>query len=183
MLRIASIEQPTELASEVAEVYRSAFSVFRDAPTDREVAVFAGETLGRHASREAFRFVAALEGERLIGFIYGYHGRPGEWWEEWIRERLPGELFERWFVNQFDVTEFCVRAERHGEGIGSRLYDRLMAGLAGEPYDRAVLTTRRLNNPARGFYLRRGWEVVWEALDARYSLLGLPLPAAAIQLP
>lgn len=173
-----AIEQPTELASEVADVYRSAFSIFPDAPTEREVAVFAAETLGRHVGREAFRFYAALEGERLVGFIYGYHGRRGEWWEDWIHDRLPTELFDRWFTDQFDVTEFCVRAERHGQGIGSRLYDRLVGDLTGSPYRCAVLTTRRQGNPALAFYRRRGWEVVWDALDARYALLALPLGGA-----
>jgi hypothetical protein len=56
------------------------------------------------------------------------------------------------------------------------LYDALIANVAAElPYTRAVLTTRRSRNPARGFYTKRGWEVVWDALDDRFSLLGLRL--------
>jgi GNAT superfamily N-acetyltransferase len=129
----------------------------------------------RHAEREAFRFIAALEDDDLIGFIYGYHGRRGEWWEDWIHERVPTPIFDEWFKDQFDLTEFCVRADRHRQGVGSRLYDALFAELAGGPHERAVLTTRRLENPARGFYLERGWEVVWDALDDRFSLLGLDL--------
>lgn len=175
MLTIARIDDPVALSAPIADVYGSAFSIFRDGPTTDEVRAFARDTLPRHAAREAFRFIAALEDGELLGFIYGYHGRRGEWWEDWIYERLPAPLFEQWFYNQFDVTEFCVRADRHGQGIGSQLYDALFSGIAGEPYERAVLTTRRIDNPARGFYLRRGWENVWDALDDRFSLLGLQL--------
>ena len=175
MLTLARIADPAALTAQVAEVYRSAFSMFRDGPTDDEVRAFSVETLPRHATREAFCFIAALEDDELIGFIYGYHGRRGEWWEDWIQQRVPAAIFDRWFDNQYDLTEFCVRADRHGEGIGSGLYDALRAELAGSPYERAVLTTRRIDNPARGFYLKRGWEVVWDALDDRFSLLGLHL--------
>ena len=175
MLRITRVEEPAALTRQIAEVYRSAFSIFRDAPTEQEVHTFAQDTIALHAEREGFCFIAALEDAELVGFIYGYHGRRGEWWEDWIHERLPSPIFDEWFDNQFDLTEFCVHAERHGQGIGSRLYDALLGELAGRPYERAVLTTRRIDNPARGFYLRRGWETVWDALDDRFSLLGLRL--------
>jgi GNAT superfamily N-acetyltransferase len=172
VLSIAAIHDLTPLAPQVAEVYRSAFSIFSDGPTEDEVRAFSQDTIPRHAEREGFRFVAALDDDSLVGFIYGYHGRRGEWWENWILERLPQAIFDEWFENQFDLTEFCVRSERHGEGIGSLLYNALFDDVAATSYERAVLTTRRLNNPARGFYLRRGWEVVWDALDDRFSLLG-----------
>lgn len=169
------MEEPVALAAQIAEVYRSAFSVFPDRPADEEVRTFAHETLARHANREAFCFLAALEDDELVGFIYGYHGARGEWWEDWVHERLPADIYDEWFTNQFDVTEFCVRADRHGQGIGSRLYDTLFAEIADAPYDRAVLTTRRAGNPARDFYMRRGWEIVWDGLDRRFALLGLHL--------
>jgi GNAT superfamily N-acetyltransferase len=175
MLRIARIDEPLMLAPQIADVYRSAFSVFRDAPREVEVRTFAWETLPRHSMRQAFRFIAALDDDALIGFIYGYHGRSGEWWEDWIHDRLPVALYDEWFDNQFDVTEFCVRADRQRGGIGSRLYGALLAQVTELPYARAVLTTRRAKNPARGFYLERGWQVVWDALDERFSLLGLRL--------
>ena len=172
MLTIQHVDEPATLASQVAEVYRSAFSIFQDGPRDEEVSKFAYETLRQHTQRAAFRFVAALDGDGLVGFIYGYHGRSGEWWEDWISERVPPVIYDEWFTNQFDVTEFCVRADRHGEGVGSSLYDSLFAQVAEMPYARAVLTTRRADNPAREFYTRRGWEVVWDALDERFSLPG-----------
>jgi GNAT superfamily N-acetyltransferase len=178
VLRIAAIDDPTELIPQVAAVYRSAFSIFPDAPGDREVDAFSRRTLPEHAARADFRFLAALEQDELIGFIYGYHGSRGEWWEDWIRQRLPAPLFDAWFADQFDVTEFCVRVDRQGEGIGSGLYAALLDEVSLMPYRRAVLTTRRMRNPARGFYLRRGWEVVWDALDERFSLLGLELGQA-----
>ena len=173
--RIEQIDEPSVFGSQIAEVYRSAFSIFPDGPGAAEVLSFSQETLPRHAAREAFRFLAAVQDDALVGFIYGYHGRSGEWWEDWIHARLPVTVYDEWFTNQFDVTEFCVRAERHGEGIGSDLYDALFAKITELPYERAVLTTRRLYNPARSFYMKRGWDVVWDALDDRFSLLGLRL--------
>lgn len=176
MLTFQRVREPATMATRVAEVYRSAFSAFGDAPGDDEVNRFAHETLPQHERREGFTFVAALDADELVGFIYGYHGRSGEWWEDWISDRVPRAIYEEWFYNQFDLTEFCVRADRHREGIGSGLYDSLLARLAELPYARAVLTTGRIDNPAREFYTRRGWEVVWDALDDRFSLLGLRLP-------
>lgn len=175
MLSFEPVDEPSTLAPQVAAVYRSAFSIFRDAPRDDEVQKFAYETLQQHTRRESFRFVTAFDDDELIGFIYGYHGRSGQWWEDWIRDRVPPAVYEEWFTNQFDVTEFCVRADRHREGIGSGLYDALFSQVTEMPYERAVLTTRRAGNPARDFYARRGWEVVWDALDDRFSLLGLRL--------
>jgi ribosomal protein S18 acetylase RimI-like enzyme len=176
MLTIERVRDPGPLTAQIADVYRAAFSTFPDGPDEHEVWTFAEETLPRHALREAFRFFAATEDDALVGLIYGYHGRDGEWWEDWLHARIPQQLYEHWFTNQFDLTEFCVRPDRQHEGIGSMLYDALIANVAAElPYTRAVLTTRRSRNPARGFYTKRGWEVVWDALDDRFSLLGLRL--------
>lgn len=176
MLTIERLRDPGPLTAQIADVYRSAFSIFADGPDEAEVRTFSEETLPRHTVREAFRFFAAFDDDLLVGFIYGYHGRDGEWWEDWLHARIPRQLYDDWFTDQFDVTEFCVRADRHGRGIGSALYDALLANLTSElPYRRAVLTTRRGQNPARRFYARRGWEVVWDALDDRFSLLGLRL--------
>jgi GNAT superfamily N-acetyltransferase len=175
VLTFARIYDPAELAPQVAEIYGSAFSVFSDGPTEQEVRVFSRQTLPQQADREGFRFFAALEDDVLVGFIYGFHGRDGQPWEDWIHARVPAAVYDEWFANQFDLTEFCVRADRHGEGIGSRLYETLFAELAQSHFERAVLTTRRVANPARRFYLTRGWEVAWEALDDRFSLFGLRL--------
>jgi GNAT superfamily N-acetyltransferase len=175
VLTFARIDDPAALTSQVAEVYSSAFSIFRDGPSEQEVRAFSRQTLPEQAGREGFRFIAAFEDEHLLGFIYGFHGDRGEPWEEWIHARLPAGVYDEWFVNQFDLTEFCVRADRHGEGIGSQLYAALLTELAQTPYERAVLTTRRIANPAREFYARRGWEVAWDALDDRFSLFGLRL--------
>jgi GNAT superfamily N-acetyltransferase len=175
VLTFTRIYDPSPLAPQVAEVYGSAFSIFRDGPTEQEVRAFSRQTLPQQTDREGFQFVAALEDDVLLGFIYGFHGRSGEPWEDWVRARVPLAVYDEWFDNQFDLTEFCVRADRHGEGIGSRLYETLFAELAQAQFERAVLTTRRVANPARDFYLRRGWEVAWEALDDRFSLFGLRL--------
>jgi len=175
VLTLARIDEPAVLLPQVAEVYGSAFSIFRDGPTEQEVQAFSRQTLPQQAAREGFRFIAAFEDDVLVGFIYGFHGERGEPWEEWIHARMPAAVYDEWFVNQFDLTEFCVHADRHGQGIGSQLYDALFVELAETPFERAVLTTRRIDNPARGFYLKRGWEVAWDALDDRFSLLGLRL--------
>jgi GNAT superfamily N-acetyltransferase len=175
VLTFARIDEPAALAPQVAEVYGSAFSIFRDSPTKQEVRTFSWQTLPEQAGRAGFRFVAAFDDDALAGFIYGFHGDRGEPWEDWIHARLPVAVYDEWFVNQFDLTEFCVLADRHGQGIGSQLYAALLTELAQTPYERAVLTTRRIANPAREFYMRRGWEVAWDALDDRFSLFGLRL--------
>jgi GNAT superfamily N-acetyltransferase len=169
---MAEIERPQELEpliSTLAEIYRGAFGTLPYPVTNATVHQFATEILPRHAGRADFKLLVAREDDQVVGFIYGYAGASGQYWEDWLAARIPPDVYAEWFGGHFAVTEFCVLPEHHGRGIGSALHDTLLSGLA---HERAVLTTHRLDSPAQRLYARKGWTVLWEAVDDRHSLLG-----------
>ncbi len=51
--------------------------IWPDASRDR-----VGEILPRHVVRDGFRFLAAFDGDHLVGFVYGYRGGTGQWWHD-----------------------------------------------------------------------------------------------------
>jgi GNAT superfamily N-acetyltransferase len=172
---MAVIERPPELEPLIptlAEIYREAFGTLPYPVTDATVRQFATEILPRHAARTDFKLLVAREDAEVVGFIYGYAGAAGQYWEDWLAARIPPEVYAEWFGGHFAVTEFCVRPAYHGRGIGSALHDQLLDGL---PHDRAVLTSHRLDSRARRLYAHKGWIVLCEAVDDRHSLLGLRL--------
>jgi GNAT superfamily N-acetyltransferase len=169
---MAVIEAPDRLQPlipELAEVYREAFSTLPFPVTDATIRQFRNEILPRHAARADFKLLVAREDDRIIGFIYGYAGASGQYWEDWLAARIPHEVYEEWFGGHFAVTEFCVLPAHHGRGIGSALHDHLLDGL---PHERAVLTAHRIDSPARRLYAHKGWQVLCDPVDERHALLG-----------
>ena len=157
---------------ELVDVYRAAFTV---APYDEDegaVARFRDEQLPRHAGREGFRCVVAREDEQIVGFAYGYTGRRGKWWTDYVAERVPQELADEWLDGHFEFVELAVDPGYQRRGIGGALHDALLAGL---PHAHALISTWRDEVPARRLYLTRGWPVLQEELDPSSSLLGLNL--------
>jgi hypothetical protein len=77
------------------------------------------EILPRHAQRAAFRFLAArTEDGQLVGFAYGYEGRPGEWWHDSVAAALAPEQQVMWLApGHFEFVELQVapRARRSGD--------------------------------------------------------------------
>lgn len=121
------------------------------------------EILPRHARRRGFRFLAARTDDgTLAGFAYGYLGGPGEWWHDHVAAALGPELTRRWLSpGHFEFAELQVRPELRRRGIGLRLHDALLEGLAGPT---AALSTERDNVPAITLYERRGWQVILDEI-------------------
>ncbi len=101
-----------------------------------------------------FQFHAALDGEELVGFIYGYHLQRTNWWPQMILPALREAGQDHWLDDCFELVEFAVDPARQGTGIGSRLYDALLAGVT-EP--RALLGTDPPPTAAHSLYRKRGW--------------------------
>jgi GNAT superfamily N-acetyltransferase len=131
--------------------------------------------LERHATCRDFRFLAATapEGGRLLGFIYGYSGEPGQWFHDLLRATLSPDLVERWLIGSFELVEFGVVPEAQGRGLGGRLHDALLAEVTNRT---AVLTTRQGDTAARKLYLRRGWQEIC----AEYHFPNNPKPYAIL---
>jgi ribosomal protein S18 acetylase RimI-like enzyme len=165
-----------ELAPALAAIYRASFAESPYEEGEEDVERFARSQLPTHTRRRDFRCAIAREGGELVGFAYGYTGEAGQFWTEWVRERIPADLAEEWLGGHFEFVELAVLPDHQRRGIGSALHDALLADL---PHQRALLSTLREDTAARRLYLRRGWRVLWEDLNGKSSLLGLELPRSA----
>jgi ribosomal protein S18 acetylase RimI-like enzyme len=148
-----------ELAgADVLALRREIAEIWPEASRDR-----LGEILPRHAARDGFRFFGAFEGSRLVGFVYGYHGGPGQWWHDRVAMALGDEGSERWLgPGHLEFTELHVRPEHRRRGIGGSLHDTLLAVVDART---AVLSTQTDNEPALALYAARGWHVIVPELD------------------
>jgi ribosomal protein S18 acetylase RimI-like enzyme len=122
------------------------------------------EILPRHAARHGFRFLAAVDDEgRLAGFVYGYHGAPGQWWHDRVAAALGPDGTARWLApGHFELTELHVRATARRRGLGGGLHDAILEGLHAPT---AVLSTQVDNEPALRLYEGRGWQTIVSYLD------------------
>jgi len=145
-----------ELVGQVVDVWANAHGLGRASATRRE---FGGDRVPRHAGREGFVFLGAFEpGGRLVGFVYGYTGGPGQWWYDKVAGALDGARRAEWLeLAHFELTELAVERARQGQGIGSRLHDSVLEGL---PHERALLSALADNARVIRFYERRGWRVL-----------------------
>ncbi len=145
-------------ADEIAEIWPTA-------SRDR-----VGEILPRHAEREGFRFRAAEDETRMVGFAYGYLGGPNQWWHDLVVAEMTEEQDARWLSpGHFEFVELHVRPEYRRRGLGGDLHDELLRGLESRT---AVLSTQTDNEPALALYRNRGWQVV--VPEMRFSPGGVP---------
>jgi len=145
-----------DLVGEVVDVWASAHGLPAASATRRE---FGGERLPRHAARAGFRFVGAFASDRrLVGFVYGYTGAPGQWWYDKVAAALDSEAAAEWLdPPHFELTELAVTPSYQQRGVGSRLHDEVLDGL---PQERALLSALADNTRVIAFYEHRGWRVV-----------------------
>lgn len=161
---------------EIVEIYREAFRAPPYSKADAEVAEFEA-SLPHHVHRAGLTFLAALAGDRIVGFTYGNTALPGQGWHDHVRAALPDTLYRVWLPGSFQLAEMAVAPDFQGQGIGGRLHDRLIGGAS---HERAVLTTMTADTTASHLYRRRGWIVLlqghyFSGVERPYSILGLEL--------
>jgi ribosomal protein S18 acetylase RimI-like enzyme len=76
---------------------------------------------------------------------------------------VPGE-------DAYSLGAIYVHPDRQGEGVGSRLLDRVEAHARGEGYDTLRLVVMRDNDAARGFYEAHSFEHVRDDYDQRLDV-------------
>lgn len=110
----------------------------------------------RHTLEPGWAAVAA--GTPPVGFAYGFHCAPGQWWYDTLRAGLRGRRGRRaaraWLRDVFCVAELHVRPEAQRQGLGRAL---LTALLDDRPERHTVLSTPDDAAGARAFYARLGF--------------------------
>jgi ribosomal protein S18 acetylase RimI-like enzyme len=148
----------------VFEVYDAVFGDQPDYPAWRS------GIWDRHVARTGFRVARAHEGDRLVGFGYGYTGERGQWWTDQAARVLEPAVAEEWLGGHFELVSIGVLERARGTGVGRTLLDRLTEGL---PQERWVLmTTADADDPARRLYARAGWEVIGPGLRDSQVVIG-----------
>ncbi len=174
-------EDVEAVKDQVVAVYAAAFA---GPPYNRtaEVVIDFANSLPRHAHRDAFRLVAARDDSsgRMVGFDYGFSALPGQWWYDVVSTVMGSEQRARWLADAFELTELAVLPEYQGYGIGGRLHDQLLAGLA---HRTAVLSTIHIDTPAYHLYHKRGWvtlldKIMFPNVIHSYRIMGLDLKTA-----
>lgn len=111
-----------------------------------------------HTGREGFRLARAYEGDRLVGFAYGYTGERGQWWTDQAYEALATEMAASWLGGHFELVSIGVLEQARGRGVGRALLHRVTEGLIHERW--LLMTTADRADPARRLYDSEGWHVI-----------------------
>jgi ribosomal protein S18 acetylase RimI-like enzyme len=143
----------------------------------------------RHAANPGFRALAVFTQGRpgdqvLAGFIYGFHGRPGQWWHDTVATALASldpPMATTWLADSFEVAELHVLPAYQGRGIGRRLLLELSGG---RPERTVVLSTQDAESPARQLYRSVGFADLLAGFyfsggDSPYAVMGATLPLRA----
>jgi ribosomal protein S18 acetylase RimI-like enzyme len=140
-----------------------------------------------HAANPGFRAFAVTDDGRAIGFGYGFHGAPGQWWHDTVGRALAGTCGSAtataWLGDSFEVAELHVSPEWQGQGIGT---DVLLTLASGRPERTALLSTPDTESPARRLYrgvgfadLLTGFHFSPGSGERPYAVMGAELPLRA----
>lgn len=138
--------------------------------------------IASHLRQPELRAVATIgTGGELIGFGYGYHSAPGQWWHDQVRAAMDPPARAAWLADCFEVVELHVRTAAQGRGVGAAQLAALLRLATG--------TTTLLSTPegdertsrAWRLYRRFGFQDVLRNLafpgDSRiFAVLGRSLP-------
>jgi ribosomal protein S18 acetylase RimI-like enzyme len=135
-----------------------------------------------HTERPGFRATGAFtetpEGERLVGFGYGYVVAPGQWWHDQVRVALDRRTAKKWLPGAFEVCELHVHPDHQSRGLGRQLLHALVEG---SDAPAALLSTPDADTKAFRLYHADGFVDLARNYhfpgDARpFAILGVRLP-------
>ncbi|GAA0931458.1 GNAT family N-acetyltransferase [Nonomuraea longicatena] len=119
---------------------------------------------------------------RIVGFAYGFHGTPGQWWHDVVyravAERSGTQEADAWLGDAFELAEIHVHPDFQGRGIGRAMIETLCAGRAERS---ALLSTHDRPTAARHLYGALGFTDLLSAYvfpggHEQYAIVGRPLP-------
>jgi len=163
--------------------------IYADA-MDADAALLPGrrELMRRHASYPGFRALlvrgtgGGAGGSDVVGFSYGFHGEPGQWWYDAVSAALSRtigpSLTESWLADCVEVAEVHVRTAQQRRGIGTRMLTSLTGG---RPERTAMLSTPDRETTARRLYRRMGFRDLLTGYSfpggsPPYAVMGAVLP-------
>jgi GNAT superfamily N-acetyltransferase len=135
-----------------------------------------------HVRQPGFRAVATLApGGELVGFGYGFHSAPGQWWHDQVSAAMEPEARKAWLSDCFEVVELHVRTAAQGHGLGARQLSALLRMAAGSTTLLSTPETDEAASRAWRLYRRFGYVDVLRNLrfpgDLRvFAVLGRNLP-------
>ena len=161
-----------DVRAALASVYLAAYGdpALHESQLDAEN--FVKSTLPRHAKRSGFRLVVAKTDGTISGYGYGFTGKHGQFWSDFLAGAAPADIVETWVGDHFELVDLVVNPAFRGNGIAGLLHDELVTGL---PHERALLATAPDEGPAARLYQGRGWQVVAPEIDGAKALYGLDL--------
>lgn len=158
------------LVGDAATIYGAAMHRSAATVTSRR------DLIRTHLDRDGFTAVAAIRDGRLLGFGYGYLGRPGQWWHDVVAAALGRERTAAWLTGAFELAELHVAPDHQGTGLGRALIELL---LDRAPGTKVVLSTPDEPTPARGLYRSLGFADLllgfrFPGSSEPYAVMGLP---------
>lgn len=130
----------------------------------------------RHSRYPGYQGLVQLdEKSKMVGLVYGYTSRPGQYYHNLLRAALQENGKSDWLDDCFELVELVVAPSVRGSGIGTALLNQL---LTAAPNKTAILTTRENNIKAIQFYERNGWELLKDSFypyDKAYRIYGRKL--------
>jgi ribosomal protein S18 acetylase RimI-like enzyme len=163
-----------KIKDSLAQVYLAAYGDAGLPESRLDAENFAGSTLSRHARRDGFKLVLATTDDVVSGYGYGFTGKRGQFWSDWLAGTAPADIVQTWVGNHFELVDIVVDPEHRGQGIAGLLHDELIARL---PQDRALLATVPDDGAAARLYTGRGWQIIVPEIDGAKALYGLDLSA------
>jgi ribosomal protein S18 acetylase RimI-like enzyme len=158
----------------LAAIYRAAYGDPSLAESQLDAENFAHSTLSRHSQRAGFRLVLATTDGKISGYAYGFTGKHGQFWSDWLASAAPADIVETWVGDHFELVDIVVDPTHRGQGIASLLHDRLIEGL---PQQKALLATTPDEGAAARLYEGRGWQILVPEIEGTKALYGLDLVA------
>ena len=176
-------ELTTERFTAELDALTAIYALAMDAPQDELPG--RRSIMERHCGYPAFRaIVAVLDGEQEVpvGFAYGFHGAPGQWWHDLVRDSVAAqhgrEAATFWLGDPFEIAEVHVHPAHQGRGTGRAMMEHLAAG---RPERTALLSTPQGHIRARRLYRSLGFTdllpgFTFPGAGPAYAIMGVTLP-------
>ncbi|KAA1399386.1 GNAT family N-acetyltransferase [Aeromicrobium ginsengisoli] len=161
-----------EIRQALAAIYLAAYGDPSLPESQLDADNFVSSTIPRHSRRAGFRLILATTDGQASGYAYGFTGKRGQFWSDWLSGAAPADIVENWVGDHFELVDIVVDPRHRGQGIAGLLHDRLVHDL---PQQKALLATTPDGGAAARLYDGRGWQVLVPEIDGAKALYGLDL--------